>query len=387
MTRTGPVDYLIVGGGFYGASLALFLRSVSARVMVVEAGPELLGRASRVNQARVHTGFHYPRSALTAVKSMVLHRRFAADFPDAVVDDFQMLYAVARSRSKVSAKRFFHMFRDMGAPIAPATPSQAALFDPSRIEAAFACTEFAFDYSVLQRHLAGQLDALDIDLRLNTTVEEVADVAGGAVARLSTGEEIHARYIFNVTYAQLNAVLRSGGLPEAALKHELAEVALIEPPPQLDGYGITVMDGPFFSAMPYPAEGLHSLTHVRYTPHASWTDRDTGLSPYEVFARMTPSTRHRHMILDARRYVPCLVEARWRRSLYEVKTVLVKNEKDDGRPILYQRQPQDSRIISIMGGKVDNIYDLFDLVRTTEPEWADADLRHLRRSAVLAAGA
>jgi glycine/D-amino acid oxidase-like deaminating enzyme len=387
MTRAGPVDYLIVGGGFYGASLALFLRSVSARVMVVEAGPALLGRASRVNQARVHTGFHYPRSALTAVKSMVLHRRFAADFPDAVVDDFQMLYAVARNRSKVSAKRFFHMFRDMGAPIAPATPPQAALFDPSRIEAAFACTEFAFDYSVLQRHLADQLDALDIDLRLNTTVEEVADVAGGAVARLSTGEEIHARYIFNVTYAQLNAVLRSGGLPEAALKHELAEVALIEPPPQLDGYGITVMDGPFFSAMPYPAEGLHSLTHVRYTPHASWTDRDTALSPYQVFERMTPATRHRHMILDARRYVPCLVEAQWRRSLYEVKTVLVKNEKDDGRPILYQRQPQDSRIISIMGGKVDNIYDLFDLVRTTEPEWAGADLRHLRRSAVLAAGA
>lgn len=386
MTKAAAVDYLIVGGGFYGASLALFLRSVSARVMVVEAGPELLGRASRVNQARVHTGFHYPRSALTAVKSMVLHRRFAADFPDAVVDDFQMLYAVARNRSKVSAKRFFHMFRDMGAPIAAATPSQSALFDPSRIEAAFACTEFAFDYSVLQRHLANQLDALGIDLRLNTTVREVADVEGGAVARLSTGEEVHARYIFNVTYAQLNAVLRSGGLPEAAIKHELAEVALVEPPPQLAGYGVTVMDGPFFSAMPYPAEGLHSLTHVRYTPHASWTDRDTHRSPYEIFERMTPSTRHRHMILDARRYVPCLAEAQWRRSLYEVKTVLVKNEKDDGRPILYQRQPQDSRIISIMGGKIDNIYDLFDLVRTTEPEWAGADHRHLRRSAVLAAG-
>ena len=58
-------DYLIVGGGFYGCCLALFLRSISDRVLLVEESGELMGRASRVNQARVHTGFHYPRSALT----------------------------------------------------------------------------------------------------------------------------------------------------------------------------------------------------------------------------------------------------------------------------------------------------------------------------------
>lgn len=384
MSGRTSVDYLVIGGGFYGASLALFLRSVSQRVMLVEAGPHLLDRASRVNQARVHTGFHYPRSALTAVKSMVLHRQFAADFPDAIADDFQMLYAVARGRSKVSAKRFLHMFRSMGAPIAPATASQAALFDPARIEAAFACTEFAFDYAVLRRKLANQLDGLDIDLRLETAVVGVEDRADGAVARLSTGEEVHARFVFNVTYSQINAVLRASGLPLAPVKHELAEVALIEPPPPLARFGVTVMDGPFFSTMPYPAEKLHSLTHVRYTPHVSWTDADTPRSAYEVFDSLKPASRHRHMILDARRYVPCLAEARWRRSLFEVKTVLVKNEKDDGRPILYQRRPEDSRIISIMGGKIDNIYDLFDLVRATGAEWAGADARHLAGSAVTA---
>lgn len=100
---TVPVDYLVVGRGFYGCCLALYLRSVSERVLLVEAGDTLLGRASRVNQARVHTGFHYPRSALTAVKSMLLHCRFMADFPEAVVDEFQMLYAIARRRSKVSS--------------------------------------------------------------------------------------------------------------------------------------------------------------------------------------------------------------------------------------------------------------------------------------------
>ena len=67
--RGGPAttyDYVVIGGGFYGCCLALYLRSISARVLVVEAGPRLMDRASRVNQARVHTGFHYPRSAATA---------------------------------------------------------------------------------------------------------------------------------------------------------------------------------------------------------------------------------------------------------------------------------------------------------------------------------
>lgn len=383
MTAPDAPDYVVVGGGFFGCCLALFLRSVSSRIVVVEAGDQLMQRASRVNQARIHTGFHYPRSPLTAVKSLVLHKRFAEDFPDAVAADFQMLYAIARRRSRIPAGRFYRMFRDMGAPIAPATPSQAALFDPATIEAVFACTERAFDYTVLRAHLAGQLDALGIEVRLGTAVRQVAETTEGAIARLSTGEELHARFVFNVTYAQLNAVLRTGGYAEAALKHELAEVALVEPPSQLEGYGVTIMDGPFLSLMPFPAEALYSLTHVRYTPHRSWTDQSAGRSAYATLASETPPSRHRHMILDGRRYLPCLTEAVWRRSLYDVKTVLIRNEKDDGRPILFHRRPEGSRIISILGGKFDNIYDLFDLLRHTAPEWVAAHdgYVHARRPA------
>lgn len=220
-------DYLIVGGGFYGCCLALYLRSLNARVLMVEAGPDLLERASRVNQARIHTGFHYPRSALTAVKSMVLHRRFIEDFPEAVVDDFQMLYAIARHRSKISAKRFYRMFRDMGAPIQPASPGQAALFDASRIEAAFACSETAFDYSVLRRLLRERIALEGVELRIATRLETLEERADGIVAGLSDGTEISARYAFNITYSQINAILGAAGLPQAQLKHELAEIALL----------------------------------------------------------------------------------------------------------------------------------------------------------------
>jgi glycine/D-amino acid oxidase-like deaminating enzyme len=374
---TERVDYLIVGGGFYGCCLALYLRSVSDRVLLVEAASTLLDRASRVNQARVHTGFHYPRSALTAVKSTLLHRRFMADFPEAVVDDFQMLYAISRRRSKVSAKRFYHMFRDIGAPIRPATPGQAALFDAGMVEGVFACSEAAFDYLVLRRHLAVRLDRAGVEVRMATALEALEDGPDGIRATLSDGSEVAARYAFNVTYAQINDVLDRADLPRAQLKHELAEIALVEPPEELRGIGVTVMDGPFFSCMPYPAEGLHSLTHVRYTPHDSWTDEEGLGPPYGRLDAAHPESRVQHMIRAGQGYLPCLANAIPRHSLYDVKTVLTKNERDDGRPILFQRKPAGSRVVSILGGKIDNIYDLFDLVRETGAEFAAATTRAL----------
>lgn len=366
------VDYLIVGGGFYGCCLALYLRSISDKVLVLEAGDTLLDRASRVNQARVHTGFHYPRSALTAVRSMLLHQRFITDFPEAVVDDFQMIYAIARRRSKVSSKRFFRMFRDIGAPIKPALPSQAALFDPDMVEGVFACSEAAFDYKVLRCQLTERLDRAGVEIRMSIALEQLEDSPTGVRATLSDGSEVEARYAFNITYAQINDVLDRAGLPRARLKHELAEIALVEPPDELRGIGVTVMDGPFFSCMPYPAEGLHSLTHVRYTPHESWQDDTGGHSTFHSLAEFQPQTRVQHMIRDAQRYMPCISRSVPRRSHYEVKTVLTKNERDDGRPILYQQLPADSRLVSILGGKIDNIYDLFDLVRGTDAEFSAA---------------
>lgn len=366
-------DYVIVGGGFYGCCLALFLRSISTRVVLLESGSKLLDRASRVNQARIHTGFHYPRSVLTAVKSKILYQRFTRDFPEAVVDDFQMLYAIARRRSKVSAKRFYRMFQDIGAPITKAQPSEIALFDKDMIEDAFSCTEMAFDYSILAQLMIERLESSGVELRMNCTAETLTETPNSIILGLSDGKEIEARYTFNVTYAQINHILSKAKLPRAHLKYELTEIALVQPPEELSNLGVTVMDGPFFSCMPYPSKKLYSLTHVRYTPHESWVDSEETDSPYDHFMRQNPKTRVLSMIRDSQRYLPCLERTHHVKSIYDVKTILLKNEFDDGRPILYQRKPHDSRIISILGGKIDNIYDLFELVCKMGPEFSAAN--------------
>ena len=136
-------------------------------------------------------------------------------------------------------------------------------------------------------------------------------------------------------------------------------MALMQVPPVLQGLGITVMDGPFFSLMPFPARGLHTLSHVRYTPHLHWNDKH-GIDPYQKLKQYDCETRVDRMMRDVGRYLPSILNAQYVDSLFEVKTVLIKNEGDDGRPILFEKHPELPGCFSVLGGKIDNIYDVLE---------------------------
>ena len=71
-------------------------------------------------------------------------------------------------------------------------------------------------------------------------------------------------------------------------------------------------------------------------------------------------TRVDRMVRDAQRYIPEVGKAEYRDSLFEVKTVLVKNETDDGRPILFEEYANLPGLHSILGGKIDTIYDVLE---------------------------
>lgn len=366
-------DIIVVGGGFFGCCLALFLRSKTDRILVIEAEDSLLSRASQANQARVHTGFHYPRSFVTALRSRQLQSRFVAEFREAVRDDFAMLYAVSRWGSKVSSGRFLRMFEDMGAPISKASDGECALFDESLISGVFRCHEYAFDWTVLRDRLSDQLKRAGIEVRHGVRAERIERSSRGISVELDVGENVSAPLVFNVTYANLNRLLLKSGLKPLALKHELAEVALVEPPSALKGLAVTVMDGAFFSCMPYPSTGHYSLTHVRYTPHFSWMDNAEATFADSKDRQFPTESRWRHMKLDSARYMPCLAECKYDRSLFEVKSVLMKSEKDDGRPILLRRHSDAPGLFSILGAKIDNIYDLFDALPQLDDRLTGAD--------------
>lgn len=358
-------DAVIVGGGFYGATIAIYLakRRGFKRILLVEREPGLLKRASFNNQARVHNGYHYPRSFTTAYRSRINLPRFVNDWQGAIKRDFTKLYAIARRNSKVTAKQFVRFCKDIGARIEPADQAQCQLFEPHLIEGVFLVEEFSFDASKLASWAESELKSCGVELRLGTRVTAISK--GNDSLKVTTRSknedesEVVCRYIFNCTYSGLNQIAGDIAETNARLKQEITEMALIQAPPALKGLGITVMDGPFFSMMPFPAAGLHTLSHVRYTPHLHWND-ERGIDPYKKLEGYERVTRVDRMVRDVGRYLPAIHDAVYVDSLFEIKTVLIKNEGDDGRPILFEKHQGMQGCYSILGGKIDNIYDVLE---------------------------
>jgi glycine/D-amino acid oxidase-like deaminating enzyme len=352
-------EVVIVGGGFYGSAIAIYLAKQRGlkRIVLVEREATLLTRASYNNQARVHNGYHYPRSFTTAYRSRV-------NLPDAVKQDFTKLYAVARRNSKVTAKQFERFCREIGAKIQPAKSSLKALFEPHLIEDVFLVEEYAFDSTKLASWAARELQDCGVQILLGTRATAISNGPNQTLQVIlkpkeGSEEVLSCRYLFNCTYSGLNQFIGDFPGTQTGLKQEITEMALIQVPPALEGLGITVMDGPFFSMMPFPARGLHTLSHVRYTPHIHWND-EQGIDPYQKLDQYECTTRVVRMIRDVGRYLPTILGAKYVDSLFEIKTVLVKNEGDDGRPILFEKHPKLPGCYSVLGGKIDNIYDVLE---------------------------
>lgn len=349
---------IVIGGGFYGCMVALHLHSRGIPVQIIEAGERVLARASYVNQARVHNGYHYPRSFHTAYRSRFNAPRFIKEFKPAVVDNFSHLYAIVRGRSKVTARQFSAFAKNIEAPLKPARKEIQQWFNPRLIEQIFEVEEFAFDAIILAEILLERLGEDKIPIHYG---EKATGFSGGTV--LTDKREIPASLVFNCTYSELEEVLHE---PSLKLKHEITEIALVKVPPAFSQMGLTVMDGPFFSVMPFPAEDLHSFTHVRYTPHVSWKSGEKG-DPYQQLHDYDKITRFPFMVRDAARFIPMLGGCEYVRSHFEVKTVMQTNEVDDGRPILFKKQP-DQPIYSILGSKIDTIYDVLERIDTVLAE-------------------
>jgi glycine/D-amino acid oxidase-like deaminating enzyme len=345
------MNAVVIGGGFYGARAALLLRAAGHAVALVEREPRLLARASLFNQARVHGGYHYPRSILTSLRSRRNYARFVAEYGDCVFDRFTHYYAIALGNSKITAAQFVEFCRRIDAPVADAPADVASLFDPGRIERVFRVEECAFNAAALRDRLTQELGASGVDVHTGTTVSRIERAGDGAIVHAG-GNELRADIVINATYSALNDVLAAAGGTAVPMKHELTELALVECPAELGGVGVTVMDGPFFSLMPYPARApLYTLSHVRYTPHYAWH--------HGRGAAAVPGTsRFPHMMRDAARYLPAIRGVGYRDSLWEVKALMPRSEQDDSRPILFRQCPEVPAMYSVLGAKIDSVYDV-----------------------------
>src|SRR6266702_4001176 len=297
-------DVVIIGGGFFGCSLALHLKTPTNKILVLEKEDDLMRHASYNNQARVRGGYHYSRSLLTALRSRVNLNDFMQEYGEVVDSTFEKYYAISRAFSKVSARHFYLFCKRIGAEIETAPSAIKKLFNDNLIEDVFHVREHAFDSLKLRTIMRRKMNEAGVECHLQSEADHIASDTNNIVLTtndLANGQtgQIRASRVFNCTYSHINKLNHTSNLPFIPLKHELTELTLVDVPDELHDKGVTVMDGPFFSIMPFPPRGLHTLSHVRYTPHVEWHDLEGAWRNGHEFLRDNlPPTAFAKMVAD-----------------------------------------------------------------------------------------
>ena len=361
------VDVTIIGGGFFGLYLAEYYSRLNKNVLVIEKESDAMQRASYVNQARVHNGYHYPRSVLTALRSRISFPRFVDEFESCINSDFDKYYMISNRLGKVTPNQFKKFCVRIGASHEPAQSAIHKLVKPNMIDGIFKVKEYAFDSVLLKETMLDRLQNNSVEILFNHEVARVKKTSSYLELTVTSGadvQQITSKQVFNCTYSLLNAVLSKSSVALIPLRHEMTEMCIVNVPDELKKVGITVMCGPFFSIMPFPSKQAHSFSHVRYTPHYEWDDNNESsyLNAHKLTVKNQPKSAFKKMQMDAQRYIPILENIKYKDSLWEVKTILPRSGTDDSRPILFKANHGLEGLHCVMGGKIDNVYDVIQTI-------------------------
>lgn len=275
----------ILGGGWYGCHIASALLRSGVDVELHETAAHLFAGASGGNPARLHLGFHYPRSMVTRSKCQETHRAFMAEYADLTRMIPVNVYAVAANTSLVDFGTYCRVLRGEVDFIEVERPAELGL---ENVEGALLTGE---------RHIV-------IDSARQFFAVRLADCVRYGME--SNGSGAGFDWTIDCTFCARDS--------ERVERYEPCVTALLRGPTDR---AVTIMDGPFPSLYPWNEDGgISSLTSAKYTPLARVKSYDEAraildsVTVAEVDARTEamveqiayfwPSVRDRYEVVDQR---------------------------------------------------------------------------------------
>jgi FAD dependent oxidoreductase len=317
----------VIGGGVFGCVIAIDLAHAGYQVALHEERYGILDGAVARCQARLHSGYHYPRSDRTAIAAQHDAAVFRQRFPQAVRST-QHYYVIAPG-SKTSPDDYTAFCDRVGL-------SYEVVEKPPQVHTAELCLrvpEAFVDLAILRRILHREMAAADVILSIGHRVDTPppADV----VIWATYGQPWHE-----------------------PLQYELCEVALV----QLGRYGddsFVVMDGEFVSLDPYD-HGTYMLYDVKHSVHVTNVGMKPDVPPeYKSLLnalgpRLTKLSYVDTMRKSASRFLWGLDNGGqgvsiYAGSLFSVRAVLPNVDATDERPTLIH---QEGNSISVLSGKI-----------------------------------
>lgn len=323
----------VLGGGWYGCHIACDLIAAGHEVELWELAERLFSGASGGNPARLHLGFHYPRSRLTRAMCQETHERFMAVYGELTRTIPTNVYAVAADDSLVDFGTYRQVLRGEVEFVTLERPAEIGL---EHVEGAILTGERHILINAARAHFEALLGA---HVRYGVAQPEPGELQGPGVD-----------WTIDCTFCALDGLRID--------RYEPCVTALVKGPTDK---AVTIMDGPFPSLYPWDEwHELSSLTSAKWTPLAACA------SYAEAAARLKSATaaeidaRAEAMRAQLRHFWP----ASW--DLYElsdVKLTIRAMPLSGSAARLVDVVRVGPRNIRIRAGKIDAILHAATLVR------------------------
>jgi voltage-gated potassium channel Kch len=321
----------VAGAGIYGATAAIRLAERGHQVTLFDP-LGVMRAASAINQYRVHSGYHYPRSPETITETLEARREFIEAFAPAIVRNSRHYYAIPRDGSRTCPQEYEQIMRSQGLPLHACRPEWMNF---KYIDQCYEVGENIYDPDLLRSVIELRLDALTIKLEQRVFSREMrGDYDFVVWATYGMGA---SRDIFKIA------------------KYQVAEKILIALPAALQGIALVVVDGPFTAFDPYGSTRHSLFGSAKHTNHWTTSDPDEpipekylGLLNQREFAAAA-DTRFEAMREDCCLAVPAAKGAKYIGSRFTLRVVEDNPEHD--RRILYVRDGLPGEI-HIFSGKV-----------------------------------
>ena len=363
-------DVIIIGAGIYGLYASLNKVFSDKKVLIVEKEPDILTRASYINQARLHNGYHYPRSITTAKASAQYFERFYKDYEFAINKEFKSIYAISEEKSYISKEEFEEFCETVKIPYKKIDSNN--LFKSNTVSCTYETKEYVYDINLVRKSCKEKIyEKGNIEIKYDTYIKRAEIDECEYILTLNDGKMIKTECVINTSYASVNQINELFEMPKYDIKYELCELELGKVNEKLKDLAITIMDGPFFSVMPFGKSDLHSLTSVNHTPHSTCykdvpefecQNKNSKCNNLVLDncnnCKYKPESKKKEMISLLKRYLKDEYEFIYEKSLFTIKPILLSSEKDDSRPTIIKKQRENPTFISCLSGKFNTIYSL-----------------------------
>jgi hypothetical protein len=354
MCDVREVDVLVIGGGLFGCLSAIEISRNGFNVKLLEKNSSLMNAASSNNQNRLHLGYHYPRDLETAVQCQRGFKAFSDRYANSILGHFTNAYFISSDKSKVTFNEYIEFCQNANLPINTINMKRFAV-PIHNVEGGLFTDEVVYDSDIVKDQVLEEL-AANVNYECSRLVESVEETNEGFIAHTSN-DKIRSRAIVNCTYANSNSFNKHLGLAEQNLQYELTIIPVIRWRNEKPPIGITVMDGEFFSILPFGKSNNYLLYHVNYAVRGTVIGSaypEHWVHPKSAVEENEARQAFGDMVNASCYWLPDLRDAEYIDYLATVRVVLANTDDTDRRLSLIEKMATTSPFYNILSGKIDH---------------------------------